>query len=94
MLDKGSLIRYNVKVSKISPFFDIWPHGQAVKTPPFHGGIRGSIPLEATIEKKLRFCLASLVSEALRRGRLFFLLLAPDANVFVKNIWRDFSYKV
>ena len=33
------------------------PHGQAVKTPPSHGGIRGSIPLEATREKKLRFCL-------------------------------------
>ena len=30
------------------PFFDIWPLGQAVKTSPFHGGIRGSIPLEAT----------------------------------------------
>ena len=79
MLDKGSLIRYNVKVSKISPFFDIWPHGQAVKTPPFHGGIRGSIPLEAT--KKRRFCLASLKSEALRRGRLFFGL-APNENAF------------
>ena len=24
-------------------------HGQAVKTPPFHGGIRGSIPLPVTI---------------------------------------------
>ena len=33
---------------KILPIFDIWPHGQAVKTSPFHGGIRGSIPLEAT----------------------------------------------
>ena len=28
----------------------IWPLGQAVKTPPSHGGIRGSIPLEATKE--------------------------------------------
>ena len=27
----------------------IWPVGQAVKTPPFHGGIRGSIPLPVTI---------------------------------------------
>ena len=25
-----------------------WPVGQAVKTPPFHGGIRGSIPLPVT----------------------------------------------
>ena len=27
----------------------IWPLGQAVKTPPFHGGIRGSSPLGVTI---------------------------------------------
>ena len=26
-------------------------HGQAVKTPPFHGGNRGSIPLGVTKEK-------------------------------------------
>ena len=28
----------------------IWPLGQAVKTPPFHGGNRGSIPLGVTIK--------------------------------------------
>ena len=27
----------------------LWPIGQAVKTPPFHGGNRGSIPLWVTI---------------------------------------------
>ena len=26
----------------------LWPLGQAVKTPPFHGGNRGSIPLGVT----------------------------------------------
>ncbi len=26
-----------------------WPDGQAVKTPPFHGGITGSIPVRVTI---------------------------------------------
>ena len=26
----------------------IWLHGQAVKTPPFHGGIAGSIPAGVT----------------------------------------------
>ena len=25
-----------------------WPHGQAVKTPPFHGGIMGSNPVGVT----------------------------------------------
>ena len=28
--------------------FNIWLHGQAVKTPPFHGGIAGSIPAGVT----------------------------------------------
>ena len=32
----------------------IWLRGQAVKTSPFHGGNRGSIPLGITL--KLRFC--------------------------------------
>ena len=27
----------------------MWPVGQAVKTPPFHGDNRGSIPLRVTI---------------------------------------------
>ncbi len=56
MLDNANFILYNVRVSKNSPIFDIWPHGQSVKTSPFHGGVRGSTPLEATTEKKLRFC--------------------------------------
>ena len=30
-------------------FFKIWPHGQAVKTSPFHGGNTGSIPVGVTI---------------------------------------------
>ena len=30
--------------SRTSPVFLIRPHGQAVKTPPFHGGNPGSIP--------------------------------------------------
>ena len=29
----------------------LWPHGQAVKTSPFHGGIRSSILLGVTIIK-------------------------------------------
>ncbi len=30
--------------------YNVWSRGQAVKTPPFHGGIRGSIPLGTTIQ--------------------------------------------
>ncbi len=47
-LDFDILLIYNRRVSKNLPIFDIWPHGQVVKTSPFHGGIRGSSPLEAT----------------------------------------------
>ena len=28
-----------------SPTRGVWPHGQAVKTSPFHGGNTGSIPV-------------------------------------------------
>ena len=80
MLDNTIFILYNVRVSKNSPIFDIWPHGQSVKTSPFHGGVRGSTPLEATTEKKLRFCLVSCKHETYRRWCLFFLFLTPNVN--------------
>ena len=38
----------NERVTK-KVFNLIWLLGQAVKTPPFHGGNRGSIPLGVTI---------------------------------------------
>ena len=38
-----------VRVHRGSP----WPVGQAVKTPPFHGGIKGSIPLRVTNHGRL-----------------------------------------
>ncbi len=37
----------NLKIYHIGIFFSIWLVGQAVKTPPSHGGNRGSIPLRA-----------------------------------------------
>ena len=40
-----------VRVHRGSPI--TWPVGQAVKTPPFHGGIKGSIPLRVTIFGRL-----------------------------------------
>ena len=43
MLDSIFLFSYNEQVSH-----KLWPHGQSVKTSPFHGGVRGSTPLEAT----------------------------------------------
>ena len=30
----------------------MWPHGQAVKTPPFHGGNMGSSPVGVTKQVK------------------------------------------
>ena len=44
------IIVYVVSAEHISEDYKItiWLLGQAVKTPPFHGGIRGSIPLGVT----------------------------------------------
>ena len=36
----------------LEPIADNWLHGQAVKTPPFHGGNRGSNPLGVTSFKE------------------------------------------
>ena len=33
----------------LEPIANNWLHGQAVKTPPFHGGVMGSIPVGVTI---------------------------------------------
>ena len=33
-------------------FFMFWPVGQAVKTPPFHGGNTGSNPVRVIIHRK------------------------------------------
>ncbi len=33
----------------IGHYYKIWPVGQAVKTPPFHGGNTGSNPVRVTI---------------------------------------------
>ena len=38
----------NRSVAGSSPAGGVWLHGQAVKTPPFHGGNRGSNPLGVT----------------------------------------------
>ena len=35
---------------------EIWLHGQAVKTSPFHGGNTGSIPVGVTRESDIREC--------------------------------------
>ena len=45
------IIVYVVSAEHISEDYKItiWLLGQAVKTPPFHGGNRGSIPLGVTI---------------------------------------------
>ena len=41
-------IDFYLKICYYSKAKKIWSHGQAVKTPPSHGGIRGSIPLGTT----------------------------------------------
>ena len=51
----GQSIRFIPEVSQVQVLFPlpIWPGGQAVKTPPFHGGNTGSIPVRVT---KIRWC--------------------------------------
>ena len=85
----GQSTRFIPAVSgvQIPPPPPMWPLGQAVKTSPFHGGNRGSIPLGVTIFKTavgeaiLRFFLVSVRRNAVyiyliffrRQSYLFFL---------------------
>ncbi len=47
MVRKRSPVRIRLR----APFLSKWPVGQVVKTPPFHGGNRGSSPLRVTISQ-------------------------------------------
>ena len=42
-----------------------WLHGQAVKTPPFHGGNRGSNPLGVTDDRKIVYADVAQLAEQL-----------------------------
>ena len=64
-------------------------HGQAVKTPPFHGGNRGSIPLGVTKEKEETRCVSSF-SLVTPRGAHFFIL--SICSIFCNNIFSLFLY--
>ena len=54
-----------------SPTRGVWPHGQAVKTSPFHGGNTGSIPVGVILQKALLAVIKFKIwrsSQAVRRG--------------------------
>ena len=42
----------HVELVRFTCYKSNWLHGQAVKTPPFHGGNRGSNPLGVTRQKE------------------------------------------
>ena len=44
----GERLPYKQRVTGSSPVSSIWPVGQVVKTPPFHGGNMGSNPVRVT----------------------------------------------
>ena len=48
--------------------YQFWPGGQEVKTPPFHGGNTGSIPVRVTIKKHFK------------RSAFLFYLIFTDLN--------------
>ena len=61
LLTAGSLVRVQLE--------EPWLRGQAVKTPPFHGGNRGSIPLGVTIKIEQQSLAAALILKKLTNLR-------------------------
>ncbi len=48
-----SVSRVRIPLSPPALIIDMWPVGQGVKTPPFHGGNRGSNPLRVIVVWRL-----------------------------------------
>ncbi len=61
---KSLALRHLIKISS-------WPVGQAVKTPPFHGGNTGSNPVRVTIYILRRISSAGRASALQAEGRRF-----------------------
>ena len=58
----------------------IRPGGQAVKTPPFHGGNTGSIPVRVTTRNQMQFASGFFCKKACPTAGLF-LLEGTDAQL-------------
>ena len=73
-----------VQVQLPLPLFFAWPVGQAVKTPPFHGGNGGSIPPRVT---KWKFSSAGRASALQAEGQRF-----EPVNFHHKDIPKGMSF--
>ena len=60
----------------------IWPVGQEVKTPPFHGGNMGSIPVRVTKTNK---------SELFRKSKLVRIQVHQDNNIAI-GIYEKYGF--
>ena len=61
-----------VLISFLFVITELWPVGQAVKTPPSHGGNSGSIPLRAVAAKKKALISGLFFVERVYNGRFFY----------------------
>ncbi len=61
--------------------FYFWPLGQAVKTPPFHGGNTGSSPVGVTIFRRISS--AGRASALQAEGRRFDPVILHHLNIFL-----------
>ncbi len=75
--------------------YHFWPVGQAVKTPPFHGGNMGSIPVRVTNEKQLSkegcFSLLSTACRKLWKSEREHLHRAASAALILSRFTRPKS---
>ena len=89
MLDSIFLFSYNEQVSH-----KLWPHGQSVKTSPFHGGVRGSTPLEATKGENGIFARFRFFSKSKNYALTFvFAFSRPGATLASLRVGRDLCYE-
>ena len=66
--------------------YHIWPGGQAVKTPPFHGGNTGSIPVRVTKDEVFPHPFFFLYIIKLLKTRFFTFIYKYATITRIKNV--------
>lgn len=77
-----------------SPILEVtWRVGQVAKTPPFHGGIMGSIPVRAVIcfyrIKALRLTCNQLIAVRIRVGAWRVLCVSLENKTYIMERYRN-----
>ena len=80
---------------RTSPVFSIWPHGQVVKTSPFHGGNPGSSPGGVTISRGIEvFLFFIYILELLYQYNVIVITMSANGEIGRRTRFRSWRETV